>query len=79
MSFLVVSEGDLHNIQLKADDSNIDLSDRYASDSSYRFDIDDADLNLTFPDQHGVEISIAHRHANFNIGDRFELVSQDDQ
>jgi len=76
---VTIGDGSLHTIQLKADDSTVELSNRYTRNGSYRFDTDDADLKLTFLDQYGAEIDISHDHADFNIGERFQVIKKDER
>ena len=75
---VVIDDGDLRKIDLKVDDSKIQISNRYAGEGPYRYDVDDANVHLTFLERYGAKININHDHADLNIGDRFQLLREDD-
>lgn len=68
---------DFREINLDADDSNIAITTRLFDDGSYRFDFDDADLQLTIAGGGG-EFEISHDNADFSVSREFERIMDEE-
>lgn len=71
-----IMNGNFNEIELEGDDSNITITTRLDDEGSYRFDFDDADLQLNIIGGGG-DFDIRHDNADISVGREFEEVLDD--
>ncbi len=72
-----IMNGNFNEIELEGDDSNITITTRLDDEGSYRFDFDDADLQLNIIGGGG-DFDIRHDNADISVGREFEEVLDDE-
>lgn len=71
------SRSSFSDINLKADDAEIEIATSLANDGSYIFDMDDGDLTLNIAGGGG-RFDIQHDDPNIEVGNSFETLDTDD-
>lgn len=72
-----ILNGNFSEILVESDDSDIAITTRLFDEGSYRFDFDDADLQLTIAGGGG-EFDISHDNADFSVSREFERLMDEE-